>query len=115
MEKIKYKLKKGYGSHRMHGKTYVSGDVVKTNAEELRGALDKFEQLEPTPSLPEPVAGMTVVETDGGYDVVNDVSGKTLNDEPLHQHEAEAIGTIADDGEPMTPETKKNGSPDDKA
>jgi len=94
---MKYRLKKGYGSHFVGRKRYVAGDIIDTTRDELRGAIDKFEALEPDPPPPEPITGLTMVKVDGGFDVVNDVSGKVLNDKPLHQHEAEAMGAVAKD------------------
>lgn len=91
MKKIKYRLKQGYGSHRMNGKRYVAGDVIKTNADELRGALDKFESLEDEPKLPEPSTGLHVEKVEGGFNVVNSENGNVLNDEPLKKKEADAM------------------------
>lgn len=91
MKKIMYRLKQGCGSHRMNGKMYVAGDMIKTNSEELRGAIDKFKQMEETPSLPKPEAGLSAVKVKDGFDVVNDATGKVLNDKPLNQNEASAM------------------------
>lgn len=93
---MKFRLKQGYGSHTVGRKRYVAGDIIDTTRDELRGAIDKFEALEPDPPQPEPKAGLTMVKVDGGFDVVNDVSGKVLNDKPLHQHEAEAMGAVVE-------------------
>jgi len=114
MKKIKYRLKQGYGSHRVGGKTYVAGEVIVTNEEELSGALDKFEPLEDPPPLPQPVAGLYSEQCEGGYNVINSATGKKINDEPLDQKTAESMAMKSlDDAIAELEETEKATAEED--
>ena len=111
MHRIKYRLKSGYGSHTVAGVVYVSGSIIEATVDELGGALDKFEPMEPIPDPPQPNAGLKVVSTgDDKYDVVNEASGDALNDESLSLQEATSIAgdvkLLDENGEPMTPEAE---------
>lgn len=89
---MKYRLKKGYGNHYIGKKMYKAGDVIEARPDELSGAMDKFEQLEPDPLPPEPKVKLIIVErTDGAYDVVNEISERCINDEPLEYDAARSI------------------------
>lgn len=80
---MKFKLKKGYGSHRAGGVTYRSGDIIDTTRDALGGAIDKFEAMEADSPPEQPTVGLHIVKVVGGFNVVNGVSGKALNDKPL--------------------------------
>ncbi len=110
MKKIKYRLKKGYGKHYAHRKMYQAGDVIIATADELRGAMDKFEPLEETPSPPEPETGLFIKKVKGGYNVINGASGKKLNDEPLHKDAADAMALESEGADVDPDETKDNES-----
>jgi len=93
MPEILFRLKPGRGSHTMN----VGGKMVRLKGgEEIRcekfvlgGALDKFEQLEPDPPEPEPTIGLRAVHRGHGrWDVVNQKTGKAINDKALKRDAA---------------------------
>lgn len=115
MKKIRYRLKQGCGSHTMRGNVYVAGDIIETNADELRGVLDKFEQLEPTPSQSELTVGLRIEQCEGGFNLVNSVTDEKINDEPLHQDVAEVMAMKTIDEVITELEIAKDSMPDGKA
>lgn len=95
MAKLRFKMKKGMGTHYLPGmKAVHPGDEIKCEKEELGGALDKFEQLDPDPEPEKPKVGLKLLHVGGGYyNVVNDATGKVLNDRPLKKEVAEEMLT----------------------
>ena len=80
------------GGHRMaDGREIKPGDLVECKEEELGGAIDKFEVVEPDPEkTPIPKAGLQVVarEDGAGYDVINEITGQPINSVGLDLEEA---------------------------
>ena len=97
---MRWRLKANCGAHHFYEpelpKVVRPGDIVNCTRERLRGAVYKFEALDPEPPTPleaAPSDGLMVRERpDGdGYDVFNQTTGRALNSLPLTQEAAEAI------------------------
>jgi len=82
------------------GKRYTReikpGDIIRCESHKLRGAMDKFECLEPDELKKEQQrfakVGLKVIKIGRGvYDVVNEVTNNIINDVPLTLEEANSI------------------------
>jgi|GEM_PF-5478296 len=111
-----YRMKKGVGPHSMKldGKniTLHPGDEVRCEPEDIGGILErKFDALEPPPPEPSPKVGLVVKHReDGKCDVINEVTGNKINDEPLTPKEAaQMVGSLM----PVSP-VAPPAPPDDK-
>lgn len=94
-----YRMKKGVGPHSMklNGKNLVlhPGNEIRCEPEDIGGALKlKFEAIEAPPPDPIPKKGLVVQHRgDGKCDVINETTGKKINDEPLTPEEAVAMAS----------------------
>lgn len=118
-----FKLKAGMGKHRIRrdGRMVVlkPGDEIDCERDELGGAIDKFEQLEPDPPPPEPKLGLKAVHRGAGkWDVVNEATGVKINDKLLTKEEAQELalspppdeiveGAVTGNEQSKTEETEK--------
>jgi len=94
MSKFKVKSGKHYRKEKDGVKVYCTGDVIEAEEHELRNCMDKFERLDP--KKPEeamkPKVGLKAVHRGGGkYNVINERSGKPINDQLLSREEAEQL------------------------
>lgn len=80
------------GGHRMaDGREISPGDIIECKAEDIGGAIDKFEVVEPdAEKTPIPKAELRVVarEDGAGYDVLNEITGQSINSVGLDLEEA---------------------------
>lgn len=93
-EKSKFKLKRNVGSHWYHKQKYNPGDRIDMYEHEAKKIMHKLERLDKSPEdkLMEAESGFAIMHLgDGEYNVVNDASGKAINDEPLTLKEARAL------------------------
>lgn len=93
MPQLLFRLKPKVGSHTMLTKEGMirlkPGDEIRCEKDLLGNALDKFEQMEPDSPSPEPSVGLRAVHRGHGrWDVVNQVTGKAINDKALKRDEA---------------------------
>jgi len=94
---MRFRLKQKHGKHSMVidgvRRKLVPGDTIDCESYELGNALDKFEQLDPTPPPKQPKVGLRIVESEisGLFDVINESSGRALNDEPLDEDAARSL------------------------
>ena len=91
-----FKMKLRMGKHyiRRSGRKVVlrPGDQIDCEKHELGGAIHKFEQMEPDPPPSQPKVGLKLVARGGNwFDVVNEVTGKAINDRGLRRQEAEEL------------------------
>ena len=105
---MRFQLRKGYGTHRRrlpNGKMELTkeGGIIEITKEELGAAIDKFVQLDPDPVVKgeQPKRGLRIKDrSGGGFDVVNEQTGRNLNDGPLTAEEAENLSnSIFEDDE----------------
>jgi hypothetical protein len=96
--KMRFRLKKGkYTYQDADGNTVVkrSGDIVECEPEKLQYFMDKFEQLDKNPPPPEPSVGLKKVRVPGEetnqWNVINEATGKPINDVPLNYRDAQAL------------------------
>lgn len=93
MPKYRYKENVGKHYHKENGKTrkLVPGDVVEIEESRMIGIKDKFDPIISIdkPQQEEIVAGLKIVKLDKGkFNVVNEITGVPINDEPLTRKEA---------------------------
>ena len=91
-----YKMLPGMGKHylRQGGETIrvKPGDVIDVEEYEIRGALDKFQRLDPPEPEPEPTCGLYAEHAGAGrWNVINFATGKAINDELLSKEEAQSL------------------------
>jgi hypothetical protein len=97
--RIRFRLKKRTASHRYtnaDGEMVVMqpGDIIECEPDKLKYFMDKFEQLDPDPPLPVPVVGLTMErasEEPNQWNVINEATGKRINDIPLGLRDAQAL------------------------
>ena len=94
--KIKYRLKPDSGKHIMRdGKVVLPGQTIRTDPENLKGAMDKFTVVDNQPELTDaegPDATLVPRHKGGGYyDVINTVTGLRINQRSLTQEEAKGL------------------------
>ncbi len=90
----RWRKKMKTGSHQMSdGRMIACGEEIEATRHELSSAVDKFDLIEDDEAeMPdEPSVGLRKVETDGGWDVINDESGEKLNDDPLTAEDADEM------------------------
>ena len=99
--RIPWRMKERVGSHVMKqdGKTtwIEPGDEVRATKEELGNAIDKFEPLEPIPVEPQPepkAKPILAARGDGKFDVLHPATGKPINDVPVTEIVAPAMGAV---------------------
>ena len=86
--------KKGKHYFRQGGRTICvkPGNIIDTEECELRGAIDKFQRLDPPPPEPEPTRGLYARHVGRGrYDVINRATNSPINDTRLSKEEAETL------------------------
>lgn len=111
MSGIRLRMKKHVGPHtmRLNGeiRTITPGMTITCEKELLANAIDKFDQLDPDPPLPQPTMGLTVEAGKvSGYNVISGATKKPINTTPLTREEAYATA-----GLPLPPKTDdKKGS-----
>lgn len=93
MAKLRFRMKPKKGVHylRRNGSEVPvrPGDVIECDKDEIKGALDKFEQLDPDPPPKEPKIGLKAIHRGhGNWDVINEATGEAINTEPLDKAEA---------------------------
>ena len=89
-------MKHGYGTHHLlvDGTTIavVPGQEIECDEWKIRGALDKFDCLDPPAEPPQPTAGLIAKHKGGGrWVVLNETSGAQINDGYLTKEEAITI------------------------
>jgi hypothetical protein len=102
---VRFRLKPRAGVHRFGNRNGLPelvrpGEIVNCSREDLGGAADKFDQLDPDPPVaaqPAPSNGLALIEReDGLYDILNQTNGRALNSRPMEKESArkllEAIG-----------------------
>lgn len=95
--KIRFRLKRGkYSYQDTDGNAVVkhAGDIVECEPEKLKFFMDKFEQIDPDPPAPEPEVGLKMERASdepNQWNVINETTGKPINDAPLGLREAQAI------------------------
>lgn len=120
MAKLRFRMKPKAGFHYLRQNrrevTVRPGDVVRCTKEEIHGALDKFEQLDPDPPPPEPKIGLKAVHCGfGKWDVINETTGVKINDKPLTKAEAREIAlSLPPDEEEDQTTGESNATPEDK-
>lgn len=90
---MKFQMKQGVGKHTMTlaGKDIIlkPGDTVDCTAEQLGGAIDKFEQIDSEIS---PKSQFKIVSrAPGFYDVIHPITGAAINTKALRKADAEAL------------------------
>lgn len=91
-EVSKFRLKQGVGAHYYKKKRYVAGDEIEMPEFVAEKIMHKLVRLSPAPDDVPYVSGFAIVHLGGReYNVVNDDSGKAINDEPLTLKEAQAL------------------------
>jgi len=84
--------------------TITPGMTIRCDPKMLGNALDKFDQLDPDPPLPQPTIGLTVEKRkDTGYDVVSGATSKPINKVPLSREDAYATAGL------LVPDDDKKG------
>lgn len=77
------------------------GDEITCERWELKGAMDKFKCVQPATQVPpqaQPTVGLKLVHRGGQwYDVINEATGKPINDKALRKEDAEQL--VADQAE----------------
>jgi hypothetical protein len=95
--KMRFRLKRGkYSYQDTDGNAVVkhAGDIVECEPEKLKFFMDKFEQVDPDPPLPAPPVGLTMArasEEPNQWNVINEATGKRINDIPLGLRDAQAL------------------------
>ena len=89
-------MKYGVGRHNLlvDGKEVVvePGQEIACDEYLIKGAMDKFDCLDPPPPPPTPTVGLIAKHFGGGrWAVVNETSGARINDDWLSKEEAIAI------------------------
>lgn len=90
----RYRLKSGKLIVRTGGKktVYRKGQIVTLDPLQAKPFLDTLEQLDPDPPAPQPKAGLKAVHVGAGkYNVVNEATGKKINDKLLTKEAAAAL------------------------
>lgn len=91
-QELRFRMKRGVGSHYYKGKKYVAGEEIRLPEHVAQRIKDKLIRIDPAPDEPEPEFGFVIVHLgDDTYDVVNDADGKSINDEPMTLKEARAL------------------------
>ena len=102
-------MKKGRGRHNLlvDGQVTIvtSGDTIECDEWQLGAGKDKFDCLDPPEPEPEPTVGLKAKHKGGGrWIVVNEASGKEINDGYLTKEEAIEMaaspGPLTEDEEP---------------
>lgn len=97
--RIRFRLKQGCGSHRYldaEGALIVMrpGDVIKCDPDDVKSLMFKFEQIDPDPPQPVPVAGLRMERASdetNQWNVINEATGKPINDVPLNHRDAQGL------------------------
>ena len=93
MAELRFRMKKGAGAHYLYdGTRILPGNIITIDPLWLGEAKDKFEQIDPDPPPMEPSVGLKLKHIGGGYwNVVNESTGKNINDKPLKKEDAHAL------------------------
>lgn len=100
MGKLRYRVKPNTGKHTYFDDdgsrvTVKPGEIVSLKPEVARPFLYKLDLLDPMPSPQMPSIGLRLERTPGGernqWDVVNEATGKAINDEPLTANDARSL------------------------
>lgn len=93
MAELRFRMKKGAGAHYLRDGTRVlPGKTITIDPLCLGGAKDKFEQIDPDPPPAEPSVGLKLKHVGGRYwNVVNEKTGRNINDKPLQKEDARAL------------------------
>jgi hypothetical protein len=96
-----YRLKVGKGKHYVIGRgaPLLPGDEITCDPDDIEAFKDKFEVVVDPGPKPQPTEGLRVEHRGGGwFDVVNSLTGKTINSAPMRKVDAEqVVNASADD------------------
>ena len=104
---MRYRVKSGKIHSRINGKMkiYQKGDILDMNPDDVVGFKDLVDQLDPDLPPPQPKAGLKAVHVGGGrWNVVNEVTGKKINNKLLKKEEAQALVEAGSSESETTPE-----------
>lgn len=92
-----------HGAFYHKGNVYRVGDVVEIDHYVIRHFRDQFEPLKPEdaePPEPEPEVRLHPVHVMAGwYDVINEATGRKINDKRLRKEDAYALAGIDDEAD----------------
>lgn len=100
------------GNHYMHRRKLTPGEIVECDPSEVKSFMDRFEPAEAPPPEPEPEVGLKVVaHVEGGntFDVVNETTGKPVNDVPLTLDEARQVSSTTNVDTSLLDQMEKDG------
>lgn len=85
------------GKHHADGKCYEAGELVVSDERLDKKFVNKFELCDAPSAAPKavPAVGLVPTPVSGGVNVVNEKSGKPLNDKPVSTAVAGTLGTKA--------------------
>lgn len=100
MPELLFRMKRNVGWHTMmvggQKRTLKPGDEVRCEKDLLRFVMDKFDQVEPDPPPPEPKTGLKAVHRGfGKWDVINEQTGRPVNDKPLTKEDAKELARLS--------------------
>ena len=110
---MRYRVKSGKIHARINGKMkiYQKGDIVNLDPDDVIGFKDLVEQLDPNLPPPQPKAGLKAVHKGfGKWNVINETTGKEINDKPLTKEEAQELVEAGSSESETNPEPGSNSN-----
>lgn len=92
---VRFKFKEVPNNFRIringHMKKMKPGDIIECHPDYLRKHIELFDRLDPEPPPPKPKYELKMVACEGGWNVINQASGKPINNVPLSEKDATAM------------------------